>query len=197
MPTPAGPLPPAWCCWEVTTVSPQLKRSRRTAPQLTALSWNILLGKYEVRYIIKYQHFYFSRACAINLGSSVIITGGHITLTTVSEYNEEGWVKDLPFLQQSRYNHGCTYFKNDERTKVDFEIFFYSRMIFQTMLVTGGWTGSDFLSSTELLVGTASSWVLTGDLPSPRYGLRGANIDNRVIMTGKYFTELFNKHLKN
>ena len=70
-------------------------------------------------------------------------------------------------------------------------------MIFQTMLVTGGWTGSDFLSSTELLVGTASSWVLTGDLPSPRYGLRGANIDNRVIMTGKYFTELFNKHLKN
>ena len=33
---------------------------------------------------------------------------------------------------------------------------------------------------------TASAWVLTGELPSPRYGLRGANIDNRIFMTGKW-----------
>ena len=52
------------------------------------------------------------------------------------------------------------------------------------MLVAGGWTGSDYLSSTELLVGEASAWVLTGELPSPRSYLRGANIDNRVLMTG-------------
>ena len=52
------------------------------------------------------------------------------------------------------------------------------------MLVAGGWTGSAELSSTELLVGEASAWVLTGELPSPRWGLRGANIDNRVLMTG-------------
>jgi len=56
-------------------------------------------------------------------------------------------------------------------------------------LVTGGdywgWGGTGRLSSTELLVGlTASAWVNTGELPSPRWGLRGANIDNRVIMTG-------------
>jgi len=52
-------------------------------------------------------------------------------------------------------------------------------------LVTGGQTGSyDDLSSTELLVGTASAWVYSGKLPSPRTGLRGANIDNRVLMTG-------------
>ena len=54
------------------------------------------------------------------------------------------------------------------------------------MLVTGGITvtGVDKLSSTELLVETASAWVFTGELPSPRSGLRGANIDNKILMTG-------------
>ena len=51
------------------------------------------------------------------------------------------------------------------------------------MLVTGGF-GNVMLSSTELLVGTASAWVLTGELPSPLRNLRGANIDNKVLMTG-------------
>ena len=69
------------------------------------------------------------------------------------------------------------------------------------MLVTGGWSGSDYLSSTELMVGTAPAWVFTGELPSPRDGLRGATIDNMVLMTGmtiiviKYFNELLNKQL--
>ena len=54
-------------------------------------------------------------------------------------------------------------------------------------LVSGGYyhDGSgNFLSSTELLMETASAWVLTGELPSPRRGLRGANINNRILMTG-------------
>ena len=38
--------------------------------------------------------------------------------------------------------------------------------------------------TTELLVETASAWVYTGELPSPRIGPRGANIDNKVLMTG-------------
>ena len=57
-------------------------------------------------------------------------------------------------------------------------------VIFQVYLVSGGWDGSARRSSTEKLVETSSAWVLTGELPSPRGGLRGANIDNRVIMTG-------------
>ena len=56
-------------------------------------------------------------------------------------------------------------------------------IIFQTFLVSGGIYGGD-LSSTELLVESSSAWVYTGELPSPREGLRGANIDNRVLMTG-------------
>ena len=31
---------------------------------------------------------------------------------------------------------------------------------------------------------TASAWVYAGELPSPRYRLQGANIDNKIIMTG-------------
>ena len=57
-------------------------------------------------------------ACAINLGSSVILTGGGYTPTTVSEYNEAGWVRDLPDLLQGRQVHGCSYYNNKEGTRV-------------------------------------------------------------------------------
>ena len=73
------------------------------------------------------------------------------------------------------------------------------------MLVTGGISSSyDLLSSTELMVGTASAWVFTGELPSPRDGLQGANIRNKIFMTGItiiviifiiYTTEISKKHL--
>ena len=58
-------------------------------------------------------------------------------------------------------------------------------IIYQTYIVSGGY-GSDYLSSTELLVETGSAWILTGELPSPRCCLRGANIDNKVVMTGNW-----------
>ena len=58
-------------------------------------------------------------------------------------------------------------------------------IIFQTYLVAGGKDDNgDYLSSTELLVETASAWVFTGSLPSPRSALRGANIENKIMMTG-------------
>ena len=57
-------------------------------------------------------------------------------------------------------------------------------IIVQTYIVAGGYTGSDRLSSTEVLVETGSAWTLTGELPTPRYGLRGANIENKIVMTG-------------
>ena len=55
----------------------------------------------------------------------------------------------------------------------------------QTYLVTGGFNGYDkYLSSTELLVETSSTWTFSGQLPTPRHGLRGANIDGMILMTG-------------
>ena len=82
----------------------------------------------------------------------------------------------------------------------------YDDIIFKTFLVTGGNNGShgyysyydyydyddyyDFyndgfiLSSTELLVENSAAWVFTADLPAPRYGLKVANIDGRILATG-------------
>ena len=71
-----------------------------------------------------HKHIYCSDACAINLGSSVLITGGYYytTSNTVSEYNEAGWLRDLRPLLQRRRGHGCSYFNNEEGTKVDIDI---------------------------------------------------------------------------
>ena len=52
------------------------------------------------------------------------------------------------------------------------------------MLVTGGWGWGGILLSTELLLDSALAWASTGELPSPRYLLRGANIDKKILMTG-------------
>ena len=38
-------------------------------------------------------------------------------IKTVTEYNEDGFLRDL--LQESRQDHGCSYFANDDGTKVD------------------------------------------------------------------------------
>jgi len=99
----------------------------------------------------------------------VILTGGYSSRNRVSEYSESGFTRDLPQLQQGRQSHGCSYFENEEGTK--------------TFLVTGGWMDVD-LSSTELLVENSAKWIYSGELPTPRRGLKGANIDQRVIMTG-------------
>merc|ERR1711974_118809 len=111
-------------------------------------------------------------ACAINLDQKLILTGGYSYLNRVSEYSQSGFTRDLPQLQQGRRVHGCSYFENEEGTK--------------TFLVTGGSYNDAGLSSTELLVENSAKWIYSGELPTPRWGLRGANIDQRVIMTGGY-----------
>ena len=115
----------------------------------------------------------------------MILTGGYYSPNRVSEYSETGFTRDLPQLLQGRRNHGCSYFENEEGTKVDIDSNSCGVIIFQTFLVTGGYNyDGGYLSSTELLVETSAAWILTGYLPTPRYGLRGANIDQRVLMTG-------------
>ena len=100
---------------------------------------------------------------------------------------EAGFTRDLPQLQQGRYDHGCSYFENEEGTKVDIDSNSCGVIIFQTFLVTGGsyyYNGWNYLSSTELLVENSAKWIYSGELPTPRRGFKGANIDQRVIMTG-------------
>ena len=118
----------------------------------------------------------------------MLVTGGWPnTYTTVSQYNEAGWVRDLPQLQQGRRHHGCSSYNNAEGTKVGIDINYYRTIIiFQTYLVAGGLGRDGRLLSTELLVENFLVWVKTGELPF-RWGvtgLRGASIDNRVLITG-------------
>ena len=55
----------------------------------------------------------------------------------------------------------------------------------QVLLVTGGEDISDpSLSSTELFLPYATSWRYSAPLPSPRRDLRGATLDNKVVITG-------------
>jgi len=115
----------------------------------------------------------------------LILTGGADSYNRVSEYSESGFTRDLPELQQGRRGHGCSYFVNEAGTKVNIDSNSCGVIVFQTFLVTGGYDDDDNdLSSTELLVENSTKWIYSGELPTPRYGLRGANIDKRVIMTG-------------
>ena len=63
----------------------------------------------------------------------------------------------------------------------------------QVLLVTGGYGGGT-LSSTELLLPSATSWSYSAALPSPRYRLRGATLDNKVLVTGTNSDTLVTAH---
>ena len=67
----------------------------------------------------------FSGACPIELEDRVILTGGYIVQNgspdiraIVSIYDENGWRRDLPSLQQKRNSHGCGSYINDDNNIV-------------------------------------------------------------------------------
>ena len=57
----------------------------------------------------------FRDVCTIEADELVIVTGGWYTRNTVTEYNIDGWVRELPDLNMGRYDHGCGYFVNDNQ----------------------------------------------------------------------------------
>merc|ERR1719336_1750133 len=123
-------------------------------------------------------------ACAIDLGDSVVVTGGGAeTHRKVTRYNGGGFVEDLPDLNTARQAHACAYFVNAENEMV--------------YLVAGGkWSkagggGDESLSSTELLTAGSAAWVEAAPLPSARNGLRAVTVPlsdyygaDRVLVTG-------------
>ena len=56
----------------------------------------------------------------------------------------------------------------------------------QTLLVTGGMNGNDYLSSTEILHHGQHKWHTAAELPHSLTGLRGINLDNKILMTGRH-----------
>ena len=47
----------------------------------------------------------------------------------MTEYNEAGWVRDLPSLLTRRNQHGCSYFVNNKGTKVDIDIDYFTLIV--------------------------------------------------------------------
>ena len=110
-------------------------------------------------------------ACQIQFDEMVIVTGGQDSENAVFAYDNQGLLEeyDLPDLLEGRYNHGCGHYVNNENIIV--------------YLVTGGYH-HDYLSSTEILVSGAKSWIEKGKLPMQVNSLMGISIDNKILMTG-------------
>ena len=86
-----------------------------TGPRSQASPFNMIHGISELIHNSVRNYVYYSDACAIPDGDTVIITGGLNNLNTVSIYNVEGWQQDLPPLNTGRYDHACTSYWSDER----------------------------------------------------------------------------------
>lgn len=66
-------------------------------------------------------------ACAIDMGEKLVLTGGQgdnaegpygPSITRVTEYNINGFVKDLPEMITPRFLHGCSHFTNKDNQNV-------------------------------------------------------------------------------
>jgi len=112
----------------------------------------------------------------------VVITGGEETLTTVSRYEESGWVSDMPSLNQGRKLHGCTAFMSGGQ---------------KVLMVTGGTVdGLNFFDSTELLRPDSGWQEITARLPRQMSGVRVNTVDNRVILSGGFDDDEFDDDLE-
>ena len=122
------------------------------------------------------------------------MTGGWHTQATVSRYTmAQGWVEDLPTLNQGRYDHGCAAFAGDNGQvllrKVEKWMVFCLHLYFQNFLVAGGSNGYHLLDSTEVF--RDGVWTVVAPLPVALEGVRGVTLDNTVFMTGVCAQHLF------
>ena len=73
-------------------------------------------------------------------------------------------------------------------SRVDFKNFYqnFTNHLFQTYLVTGGYTGSEVTSTTEILtLKEGKVWQIVGNLPRPGNGLRATTVNNVIYLLGR------------
>ena len=56
----------------------------------------------------------FSAACGLEIDDKLVVTGGQLSKTKVTEYTEDGAVTYLPSLKTGRYAHACSKFVTDD-----------------------------------------------------------------------------------
>ena len=60
----------------------------------------------------------FRSSCAIDMGDSVILTGGSYSLNKVTELRIDGSYTELPELNTGRQSHGCASYVDEYGNKV-------------------------------------------------------------------------------
>ena len=142
---------------------------------------------------------HFSSACSIQVPDSdtVVITGGldGSNGVRVQKFFQHGASEQMPDMQQSRLQHACSYYYQGERLVSEnciIKLILFVTIAPQVYLVTGGWGGSGYLTSTELLVEGSAAWIYSGALPYPKEGLRAATLNNKLIVTGTLHISISN-----
>ena len=124
------------------------------------------------------------------------MTGGQWSASRVQVYSVSGPQEELPNMLAPRYGHACGLFVNSDQQTVKSNKHRYAIhnlkcmivQLVQVYLVTGGSPLSSAGDTTELLVHGDNSWTSSGRLPTPRTRLRGATINNKIVVTGKDVT---------
>jgi len=125
---------------------------------------------------VRHGHFH----CTMQLSADlIVVTGGDGTESYVTEYQLTGNNSNetpLTPMRQGRYGHACGAYQGAAGQQV--------------LFVTGGRSGSGFLSSTEVTTyssgGQLEEWreVEGGELPSPRVGLQATLVGDILFVTG-------------
>jgi len=111
-------------------------------------------------------------ACAVKLTwDTFLVTGGGYNTHVVLYNNTDGTGRRLQDLNYGRQKHGCTLVQNETYTGV---------------MVAGGWTGSDTLSSTEVMDIAEGTWQMAGNLNTGRDGLRILVLEDKIVAMGGF-----------
>ena len=134
--------------------------------QIGALTYIITLSNKDFNVFVVITHLLHSYACPINLGSTVILTGGcsgsdYRTTQRVVEYNETGYLRDLPQLQYHRRNHGCGYYVNQGGTKVHIYVI-YIVLSFSRLDIPGRWRPRSYWSACLFDRTSRGDWLSLG-----------------------------------
>ena len=95
------------CCYVILRFVDSANSSQRSIHRLYPVCSRYLMLQYCYR-----------DACAIDMGETVIITGGEHTKRKVTQYNEDGQHKELPELITGRRYHGCSSYVDSDNNIV-------------------------------------------------------------------------------
>ena len=123
-------------------------------------------------------------------------------MVTVSWYGQQdGWIVDMPSLNEGRQGHGCGSYTTSEEDMVPIKIgknLYQLSKRCQVLIVVGGWGrcdhGCTFLDTTEVFTPGSGPWrILAEALPSPIQGGYVATVYmfGRIRVLIKMFSKVY------